>query len=334
MDARRPDTLPGVTARTPPTAPLTVAVVSWNTKGLLADCMRSLEPDARAGRADVWVVDNASSDGSAAMVQQEFPWVTLRALDENLGFGPAVNLVARESRADWIAPANSDLRIHPGAVERLLARGEADPRIAAVGPRLVLPDGSVQASVQPFPTTGNAVLLHSRLHKLSRAVGDRLYLTPRWRHEAAPVDWVTGAFVIVRRSAFDAVGGFDERHWMYAEDMDLCWRLRQAGWTVWHEPGAVVDHVESAAAAAAFGAGLEDRWITATYAWSARRRGLLRTRLTAAVNMAEAGARYAVFGALAARRGGQWLHRRDVAAAGMRTHRLGLMRRKALVGYR
>jgi N-acetylglucosaminyl-diphospho-decaprenol L-rhamnosyltransferase len=296
--------------------------------------MQSMEGDARAGLVDVWVVDNASSDGSPEMVAREFPWATLRALDENLGFGRAVNLVARESPGEWIAPANADIEVESGAIARLLARGRSNDRIGAVGPRLLLPDGGTQPSVQPFPTLTNALLLHSRLHKLSPAVRDRLCLRTTHQNQPGPVDWVTGAFLIVRRAAFDSVGGFDERHWMYAEDMDLCWRLRASGWEVWYEPAAEVRHVVSAAAREAFGDELEDRWLTATYAWMARRRGVPRARATAIVNIAEATARLAVFTMLRRASGERWERRRRGAAAAVRAHRVGLTRRDTLARLR
>src|SRR4051794_41161026 len=96
--------------------PAVVAVVSWNNRGLLAEALRSLEPEVDAGNAEVWVVDNGSSDGSPALVREQFPWVTLIESEENLGYGSAVNLVARRTDSDWIVPANDDIRLAPGAL--------------------------------------------------------------------------------------------------------------------------------------------------------------------------------------------------------------------------
>src|SRR5258708_17414457 len=132
--------------------PISIAVVSWNTRDLLRDCLLSLAQDALEARAQVWVVDNASSDGSADLVREQFPWVSLVASDENLGFGRAVNLVAERTGTDWIAPANADVRVTPGALDRLLEAGVNDPRAGAIAPRLVLPDGRTQHSVFPVPT--------------------------------------------------------------------------------------------------------------------------------------------------------------------------------------
>src|SRR5260370_23961000 len=108
-----PDTTPSVA----------VAVVSWNTRELLDGCLRSLEGDVRDGHAEVWVVDNASSDGSADLVRERYPWATLIAADENVGFGRAVNLVAARTQTAWIAPANADVRLPPGAISTLVTTG-------------------------------------------------------------------------------------------------------------------------------------------------------------------------------------------------------------------
>src|SRR5919202_5565083 len=106
---------------------IAIAIVSFNTRGLLNECLMSLRPDADAGRAEVWVVDNASTDGSADMVEADHGWARLIRSQENLGYGPAVNVVARQSDSGWVAPANSDLAFTPGAIATLLEAGGADP---------------------------------------------------------------------------------------------------------------------------------------------------------------------------------------------------------------
>jgi GT2 family glycosyltransferase len=138
--------------RQPDDAPITIAVVSWNTRALLAECLDSLREDVRSGLADVWVHDNASSDGSAEMVRSDFPWVNLIASSENLGFGAAVNEVAARTRSAWIAPANADLRFSQHALRRLVAEADEHLEAGLIAPRLILPDGSTQHSVYPFPT--------------------------------------------------------------------------------------------------------------------------------------------------------------------------------------
>jgi N-acetylglucosaminyl-diphospho-decaprenol L-rhamnosyltransferase len=308
-------------------APVAVAIVSWNTRELLRRCLRSLAGDSNEGRADVWVVDNASEDGSAEMVRGEFPWVELVASAENLGFGPAVNLVAERTAGDWIAPANADVELAPGALEALLATGERHAEAGAVAPRLILPDGSTQHSVYPLPTLGFTALFNLGVHRLSRRLAERMCLVGFWDAERPrEVGWPVGAFLLVRRTAWDEVGGFDASQWMYAEDLDLGWRLARCGWTRRYEPRAIVHHSESAAAAQAFGDRRIERWTDATYTWMARRRGTALAWAVAAVNCAGAGARYAGLALLArarperfgaaARRARFWLamHRRGLPA--------------------
>jgi N-acetylglucosaminyl-diphospho-decaprenol L-rhamnosyltransferase len=310
------------------TPPVTVAVVSWNTRELLRACLRSLEPEFEAGRAAVWVVDNASADGSAEMVRDEFPWVELVVSPANLGFGRAVNLVAARTRSDWIAPANADVELRPGALAALLDTGERDPEAGALAPRLVLADGSTQHSVYPLPTLGFTLVFNLGLHRLSRRLADRLCLVGYWDPERArEVGWAVGAFLLVRRVAWDEVGGFDARQWMYAEDLDLGWRLARAGWRRRYEPAAVARHDESAATTKAFGEQRLTRWMEATYEWMVRRRGLVLTRAAAAVNCLGAGVRLAVFTVLARVHPARFELPRRAARFWMRAHRVGLRRR-------
>ena len=237
-------------------APVTVAVVSWNTRELLRRCLRSLEPEVEVGRADVWVVDNGSSDGSRELVRDEFPTVTLIEPDRNLGFGPAVNVVARQTTSDWVAPANADIELGEGALERLLEVGNSDPAIGCVAPRLGVPDGTTQHSVYPFPGPVVALATHLAKPRVAPRLGDRYCLIGGWDPDRPrEVDWPVGAFMIVRREAWDAVGGFDDSQWMFAEDLDLGWRLARAGWSRRYEPCARVRHFESAATGEAFGTG-------------------------------------------------------------------------------
>ena len=270
----------------PPEPLVAVAVVSWNTRDLLRHCLRSLVDQSPA---EVWVVDNASQDGSAAMVAQEFPSVRLIASERNLGFGPAVNLVAAQTAAPWIAPANADVELRPSALRALLDAGERHPRAGILAPRLELPSGETQHSVYAFPTIPFTARFNLGFH---RRVGDRLCLEGFWDPtRERDVDWAIGAFLLVRRAAWDAAGGFDQGQWMYAEDLDLGWRAARAGWSTRYVPSARVLHHASAATTQAWGDERTLRWLRSTYAWMLRRRGLIRTRITAAINVAGAYAR-------------------------------------------
>ena len=270
----------------PPEPLVAVAVVSWNTRDLLRDCLQSLVGQSLA---EIWVVDNASQDGSAVMVAQEFPSVRLVASERNLGFGPAVNLVAAQTAAPWIAPANADVELRPSALRALLDAGERHPRAGILAPRLELPSGETQHSVYAFPTIPFTARFNLGFH---RRVGDRLCLEGFWDpSRERDVDWAIGAFLLVRRAAWDAAGGFDQGQWMYAEDLDLGWRAARAGWSTRYVPSARVLHHASAATTQAWGDERTLRWLRSTYAWMLRRRGLARTRITAAINVAGAYAR-------------------------------------------
>jgi N-acetylglucosaminyl-diphospho-decaprenol L-rhamnosyltransferase len=280
----------------PGTAPVAIAVVSWNTRDLLRACLASIEPEVAAGRAEAWVVDNASSDGSAEMVRDAFPWVHLIASAENLGFGPAVNLVAGRTASGWIAIANADVELRPGTLETLLRAGERDPSAGLLAPRLVLPSGETQHSAYHFPRLGFTLVFNLGVPMLSRRLAARMLLEGHWQGDRArTVDWALGAFLLARREAWEAVGGFDPEQWMYAEDLDLAWRVAQAGWHTRFEPGAPVLHHGAAATSQLWGDDRDVRWQRSTYAWMLRRRGTAITRGYGLINTAGAAARVAVY---------------------------------------
>ena len=271
--------------RSAPVADVAIAIVSWNLRDRLAACLESLRADHDAGRAEVWVVDNGSSDGSPQLVREYHPWARLIACEHNLGYGPAVNLVAARTTTAWIAPANADLRLEAGALAELLAAGTGDPRAGALAPRLVLPDGRTQHSVHPFPSVPVAAAVNLGLAGRVPRLGERLCLEAHWDPQRSrSVPWAHGALLVVRRSAWEAAGGFDDAMWFYAEDLDLCWRLHRAGFTVRYVPSARVHHEHSAAATAAWGDDRHVRSQAAAYAWLRRRRGRPRAAAVAALN--------------------------------------------------
>jgi GT2 family glycosyltransferase len=271
-----------------------VAVVSWNTRELLDRCLRSFAPYAAGGRAEVWVVDNGSSDGSPAMVRERHPWARLVEPGENLGYGRAANLVAARTASDWIVVSNADVALTPEALERLIAAGEADPGAGIVAPRLVLPDGSTQHSVWAFPTVASTAVQNLGAWLAPRALAERHAIAGAWNPDrGGRVPWAVGAFLLVRRAAWEAVGGFDPELWMSAEDLDLGWRMREAGWATRYEPGAIVLHEESAATGAVWTQDhLPLHWQRCAYAWMVRKRGRGRTLAVGLMNFAGSGSRY------------------------------------------
>lgn len=262
------------------------AVVSFNTRMLLERCLRALD-------GEVWVVDNASLDGSADLVREAFPDVRLIAREDNLGFGRAINLIAAQpGEWEWLAIANADTAPEPGAVHALLRAGEGDPGAGALAPRLILPSGDTQHSVHPFWTLGFG-LAYNFGARGSRRFGERHALAAHWDPDRPRrVGWAIGAFLLVRREAWVAVGGFDEKQWLYAEDVELGWRLRQAGWATRYVPQARVSHAESASIGPLWGDAKTQRWMAAAY-HAMLRREPVRARLFAAASVVGDLGRYA-----------------------------------------
>jgi N-acetylglucosaminyl-diphospho-decaprenol L-rhamnosyltransferase len=224
------------------TAPgLDVVIVSWRCEDLLRRCLASLHEHPAAVPTHVHVVDNASGDGTAEMVAAEFPEVELTVNPENLGFSAANNIALRRSDGEYVLVLNPDTRLTEGALDALLEVLAARPAVGICGPRLELADGSFDhASRRSFPTPLSALGHFS-------GIGRRLGSGPLAAYRApdverGPVDAVNGAFMLIRRAALDDVGLFDEGYWMYMEDLDLCYRFKQAGWEIWFEPEVTVIH--------------------------------------------------------------------------------------------
>lgn len=300
---------------------VSIAIVSWNTRELLARCLRSIEPEVRAGRAEAWVVDNASNDGSAELVRERFPWARLTASRDNLGFGSAVNLVAEGTAAPWIGIANADIELTPGSLARLLDIGAQMPEVGIVAPRLVLPDGTTQHSVYRFPTILYTLLFNLDVWRLSPTLANWMALEGQWNPERAGlIDWALGAFVLVRREAWTRAGGFDPELWMYAEDLDLGWRVTTAGFKTWYAPAAAVNHHGAASTTQAWGEARIERWQRSTYAWMLRRRGVLSMRACALINTAGASMRTVVLIPPALMLRGIWRERMRVMQFWARLH--------------
>jgi GT2 family glycosyltransferase len=182
-----------------------------------------------------------------------------------------------------------------------------------------------------FPTIPFAAVLATGAARAFRGLGDRYALPGYWDTERARrVPWAIAAFLLVRRNAWEQVGGFDERQWMYAEDLDLGWRLRQGGWATRFEPRAAVDHESSASTSQLFGPDTAPRWQRSTYGFLARRRGALRTWGVALLNFAGAAARARLFGVLAAFAPGRYAERRDAWRRWVPVHLEALQRRAKL----
>ena len=223
----------------------TVAVVvNYESGSALARCVADL---AACGLTALVVVDNGSRDGSLAAAVSGTPGVEVVDPGENLGYGAAVNRGVAATASELVLVCNPDLEVPPGAVEALAAALDADPGCALVGPLIRTPGGDRYPSARRFPSmvdaAGHALLgLFAPGNRFTRNY-QRVELDGAGV-AVRNVDWVSGACFLVRREAIEQVGGFDEAYFMYAEDVDLCWRLGRAGWRVAYAPAAEVTHLQ------------------------------------------------------------------------------------------
>ncbi len=274
---------------------LSVVIVSWNTRELLRACLRSLEACGEGLELEVWVVDNASDDGSADMVEGEFPGVRLVRNEKNRGFAAANNQALRRARGRHALLLNPDTEVTPGALRR--AVDEAEARDAAVAARLLDPDGTLQHSCFRFPRLGVDLLEALYLHLLlPERLRGRLLLGGHWDHdEAREVDWVVGAFLLVPRQALDEAGLLPEEYFIFGEDMEWCWRLARAGYPVRYLPVAEVVHHGNQAAGRRSPAWRIRRTHATKYRFCRARYGRLRTLLHRLVDLTGYGIRAAAF---------------------------------------
>lgn len=219
---------------------LSVVIVNWNTRDELNRCLTSLRPALAAWRSEVLVVDNASSDGSAAMVRQEHPWVELLANSQNLNYAAGSNQALSRATGARVLLLNPDTVVSADALHLLVKTLDENPQAGAVAPALVFPSGELQSSVRSFPSP--AVLL-SELTWLNRL----LPTLPRYRQKppqdrVSEVDQPMTSALLIQREALDQVGCFDEEFPLYFNDVDWCYRCRKAGWTILYQPAARIQH--------------------------------------------------------------------------------------------
>ena len=232
---------------------LSVSIVNTNSRELLLACLESLAPV----EAEIVVLDNASEDGSAAAVRERFPHVRVIEQEHRAGFGSNHNTVIRATTGRYVYVLNEDTTANDWSFERITEYLDAHPQVAALGPRLVYPDGRLQDSAWRFPTP--------LVSTMGLATLGQLGVKQSKGASVRPVDWVMGAALVLRREALDQVGLFDEDFFLYSEEVDLQARLRQAGWETHYFPELTVVHHESQ-----FSAGIPERRINEM--WRSRHR--------------------------------------------------------------
>lgn len=221
-----------------------IIIVSFNTREILRTCLARLFECTGDLDVEVVVVDNHSRDASADMVETAFPTVKLIRSAVNLGFAAANNVGFKAATGNFLLLLNPDALLEPGALQKSLAYMQANPEIGMGGARLLDKAGRQQPSARLYPSLLNETLVLSGL--AARFPKSKFFgrFDRTWDESGQPacVDWVPGAFALIRKAALDAAGPFDERFFLYYEEVDLCLRFKKAGWSVWYWPDVVIRH--------------------------------------------------------------------------------------------
>lgn len=227
------------------TLELSVAVVTYQCREFVLDCLADLDVARGDIALEVIVVDNASTDGTVEEVCRRFPWVRVDALGENIGFGRANNRAINAATAPAVLILNPDTRIHARDLLSMLEELSTTSSVGLVGPRVVDSEGQVDPNCRRgFPTVLGILGAVTGTERVVRWRPVRQYHLAWLRFdEAADVVSLSGAAMLARRSVLEEVGGFDNRFFMYGEDIDLCLRVARTGWRVRYHPAATVVHI-------------------------------------------------------------------------------------------
>ena len=222
----------------------TIGILTWRSKDLLRGLLESIRRCRFEYPYEIVVVDNDSRDDTIAMIERDWPEVRLVKNPVNRGVAPARNQIFRMSEREFVIILDVDTEVHPGSLDALVRTMREHPEAGIAGPKLVYGDGRLQLSCRPFPSPLNIAIEGTFLREWfprSRFVKD--YTMEDWDHgELREVDWMYGAALIIRKTALDRVGLFDEGFFYLYEDIDLCFRVKKGGFKVLYDPRAVVTH--------------------------------------------------------------------------------------------
>lgn len=238
-----------------PNIMISIVIVNWNTREDLRRCLESIALTTAPEHYEVFVVDNASADGSADMVRTSFPNVHLIANPQNLGFARANNQAIREARGEWVLLLNPDAILEKNSLSAVLTCAQRHPDAGIVSCQLRNANGSVQRSVRRFPGLGSQLLIILKLHKILRKsrVLSRYFADDLDYNREQEVEQPAGAFLFVAAAVFKKVGLLDERYWIWFEDVDFCMRAVDAGFKIWYTPDGWLTHVGGVAFAKSIG---------------------------------------------------------------------------------
>lgn len=222
----------------------TIGILTYHSQGLLKGLLESIFRNRWEHPYEIVVVDNHSSDDTISMVERLWPSVRLVRNPVNRGVAPARNQIFRMSEREFVIILDVDTEVHPGSLDALVNTMRAHPEAGIAGPKLVYGDGRLQHSCRPFPTPLNIAIEGTFLRDwFPRSRFVKEYTLEDWDHgELREVDWMYGAALIIRKTALDRVGLFDEGFFYLYEDIDLCFRMRKSGLKVLYDPQAVVTH--------------------------------------------------------------------------------------------
>ncbi|HXQ72658.1 MAG TPA: glycosyltransferase family 2 protein [Pyrinomonadaceae bacterium] len=224
---------------------VSVVIVSWNVRDLLQQTLETLYRESRDVSFETVVVDNGSTDGSVELVRESWQQVRLISLPENRGFAVGNNVGFKEARGRYILLLNSDTIVLPTTLPGMISFLDKNPKVGCVGARHLNADGTLQRSIDNFPSLLNDFLSYSELHRLSVLQPFLRRRFPWWsdHDQVRDVDWVNGACMMVRSEVIEQLGGLDEGYFIYAEEIDWCYRMVQAGWRVCFTPEAEIIHL-------------------------------------------------------------------------------------------
>jgi GT2 family glycosyltransferase len=224
---------------------VSIVIVSFNTREVLRECLQSVERESDGLTIEILVVDNHSSDGSPEMIEQEYPQIRFFRSDVNLGFGAANNIALEQAQGRYVVLLNSDAFLCAGALRLAVTHMDETPRAGLAGGKLVGRDHSWQPSARMFPSLWSDAFVFTGL--AGRFPKSRLFghFDRTWADQsvASEVDWVPGAFSIIRAETLMKVGYFDPAFFLYSEEVDLCRRIQAAGYQIWYWPDIVVIHI-------------------------------------------------------------------------------------------
>jgi len=217
---------------------LSIVLVCWNNKEYLDQCLKSLYDTGMRNSFDIVVVDNGSTDGSQQMLAEKYPQVKIIQNDSNLGLGKASNQGIEATQGRYVLLLNNDTIVNGAAFDAMVDFLEQNPRVGAVGGKVLNPDGSVQSCYNYFSTLWEEFLIATRLGEMFQPG----YPAVMQADAITSVDWITSACLMVRRATLDEVGLLDENYFIYGDEADLQYRIKNAGWEIYYLPDATIIH--------------------------------------------------------------------------------------------